>query len=155
MHVSLPAILLWRYSGFSLFISGELVRGELIKACLQVAHAGFYRSERRREGGGRRNHTQREEKGNCCRSYDDKQILFSITHSQSQRSFGIGMNKGWSKEEKETEEGKERERKTGHNHSNLLNKGFLCLVSMKGTWTDLVILQEGKDQSALGWIWDQ
>lgn len=46
-------------------ISGETVRGELIKSCLQVAHAGFYRSEEYEEAepGGEQSPAQREEGG--------------------------------------------------------------------------------------------
>lgn len=76
--------ILWRCSGFSLFISVLLVREELIKKCLQVAHACFYRSQRRQERGG---HTQQEE-GATVSSHRTTQTLPDKVKNHG-KSFGV------------------------------------------------------------------
>lgn len=102
---------LWRCSGLLLFISVYLVRGELIKKCLQVAHAGFYRSERRQEG---ESHTQQEE-GATVSSHRMTQIYQSAARQSKEPQF-LGVHGGKvMRQLKRTERGKKstkRERDT-------------------------------------------
>lgn len=126
----------------ALFHSSQFVREELIKICLQVAHADFYRSER-----SRRPHPEGK-RGDSLRSQDDTD---SRSGTATRGVIGYTERLERVKENRKKQVNQSRNQgERGHNHCNQLNKAFLCLGAKKCTWKHLLILQEGKCQSAAG-----